>query len=202
MLSKSALLHVTGHARHGNHRSSSILYLSNRLFLVCFEILLKLQDKRVCRYLDVLIHSTVRRNKLTQSKIRWSQKREGGQKWNSREQWSVISNSIYVIFRSFQVRQMLSLQKRRLERKESRKFPWRCSSRRVSFQACFNHCLRNFSLCSVIKVSLVLAVLIVSYTLKKGVLYVGCMVCSSHMRESDHPHKNSWIYVSTGLSRQ
>lgn len=81
MLSKSALLHVTEYARHGNHRSSSILYLSNRLFLVCFEILLKLQDKRVCRYLDVLIHSTVRRNKLTQSKIRWSQKREGGQKW-------------------------------------------------------------------------------------------------------------------------
>ena len=70
MLLKSALLHVTGHARHGNHRSSSILYLSNRLFLVCFEILLKLQDKRVCRYLDVLIHNTVRQNKLTQSKIR------------------------------------------------------------------------------------------------------------------------------------
>ena len=88
------------------------------------------------------------------------------------------------IFRSFQVRQMLSLQKRRLERKESRKFPWRCSSRRVSFQACFNHCLRNFSLCSVIKVSLVLAVLIVSYTLKKGVLYVGCMVCSSPIWEN------------------
>lgn len=99
--SKSAFLHVTAHTHHESKCSFSIL--SNRLFLVWFEILLKLRDKRVCRYLDVLIHSTLRRNKLTQSKIhvRWSEKRDGEQKRNSREQWSVISNSVNVYLSLF-----------------------------------------------------------------------------------------------------